>query len=1087
MAHAHSRRPAYVLLALAGLVLAGPNAGCDCEGGGGTHAVAPDIVVTPDAIDFGSVAVNEETSVLVTVENDGNDVLHFEADPVLTENGEDGEIELAMRAVMTPVDCATGATRDGSGLSLQPGECATLTLTYLPLNLGADTGVIAFDSDDPDEGHLEVPINALGAAPDIEVCVLPGDCTTEEICNEGATPLEVSFPLTELGGTRTCDVRLTNKGDLPLRDLGWAFKSGNRRRDYAVDPEDLGSLGELGPGEAVQAQVIFQPKAGGDKPALLEITSSDPDEGAVTLALNGMGDGPKVCPDPFPAVDFGQVPIGQTVTEDVLLTNCGTMDLEITMYEVQDPTGSGPSPEFKAAAGAPPAPISLAAGESTQVTVEFTPSMPGTVNARFYLESTDPVVPAGWVTLTGEGVVPPSCELQAATTIVDFGTAAAGYPSTKNLAVSNPGELDCTNIGASITAGAGARFVVTGFPSGGPPWTLKPGEIMVFELQYDPADTTGPDDGTLTLSSDDIPQPVNVQLHGTPSPTPECKLEVTPRPGNFSLDACSMMSGMGQARISQFGAVKISQDKTLPVSLTNVGSAPCYVTSVKMVAADIISGIDPTFTLTSGANKVLVNGQPGNQIDPGQVGEVQIRYEPVNESDNCGGLEIQTSDASHPGDECGGFTNPSPPAGCYKAVLKGQGVRSAIEVIPSEMDFGVITVGCASREREVTIYNIGQAPMNITSIYLDPPGKGQPPSGPFQITSVPPLPVTLNGGGTFKIRMKYRPPDANNHNALLVIESDAQNANIMTVPVLGAGTTDSHQTDTFQQLSEPQVDVLWVVDDSCSMSEEQNNIASNAQNFLSRALNLNTDFQIGLVTTDMEDANKSGKLQSRNGRPKIIDRATADPVGAFADNVRQGTSGSAEEQGLEATHSALTDPLINDPAANQGFLRDDAKLVVIAVSDEEDQSTATVDFYVDFLKNLKGYRNSDMMSFSAIVGYDESSGQASDCSSSDGQAVPGARYIDVAGRTGGLKRSICSSNWGQIADDLGLDAFGAKSQFFLSREPIASTIHVEVNGQTVAQSGNWSYEASSQSVIFEPTATPPQSATVVIDYETVCR
>ena len=74
----------------------------------------------------------------------------------------------------------------------------------------------------------------------------------------------------------------------------------------------------------------------------------------------------------------------------------------------------------------------------------------------------------------------------------------------------------------------------------------------------------------------------------------------------------------------------------------------------------------------------------------------------------------------------------------------------------------------------------------------------------------------------------------------------------------------------------------------------------------------------------------------------------------------------------------------------------------------------------------------------------------------------------------------------EIADDLGLDAFGAKSQFFLSREPIPSTIEVRVDG-VLQPAANWSFEQSSNSIIFHPTQTPPQSSTVVVDYDTICR
>jgi hypothetical protein len=70
----------------------------------------------------------------------------------------------------------------------------------------------------------------------------------------------------------------------------------------------------------------------------------------------------------------------------------------------------------------------------------------------------------------------------------------------------------------------------------------------------------------------------------------------------------------------------------------------------------------------------------------------------------------------------------------------------------------------------------------------------------------------------------------------------------------------------------------------------------------------------------------------------------------FRDNVRMGTNGSGLEQGLQALMNAL-DPDYVDPATgrnlvdheNKGFLRPEARLTIIVVSDEEDCSRGAAD------------------------------------------------------------------------------------------------------------------------------------------------
>ncbi len=872
-------------------------------------------------------------------------------------------------------------------------------------------------------------------------------------------------------------------GQLPLKQLQWGVKSGNRYQDYSLDPKDLGATGDLAPGQGIQAKIHFAPKAGGDHTAIVEVTSSDPDQGVVVVNLDGQGDGPKLCPDPMPTVDFGTVDVGTSKTKQVTLSDCGTKDLSVTRLQVQDGSGQGASTQFALGSGAPSVPVALTAGGSVQVPVTFTPDSATTFNGRLYLESTDPVVPSGWVNLTGAGQVPPSCQLQVATTTLDFGTTAPGYPVKKTLAISNPGQLDCTGVTAAITTGSAVKFSITGTP-GPTPWTLHPGDIVTVELTYDPADGTGPDTGTLQLGANELASPLDVTLQGTPTATPQCTLQVTPAAGNFNITGCITLGS--NPRFSAYGSVRVNQKKVLPVSLENTSGVPCDVKWVKLYSPFPLSLPDPAYTLATNGTQVLVNGKLTSTINPGEVGQVQVAFQPTKQQIDCGLVMVQTTDTSSDGSECGGMNNTAPDPGCFQVFLQGAGVESDIEIVPDSVDFGTITVGCASLERTVTIYNTGQAALNLTSIYLSPPGKGQPPSGPFTITSMPPLPVTVPGGGTVQIRVKYRPPDANPHNAVLAIESDAQNSNLMTVPLQGQGTTDSHQTDHFTQLTQPEVDVLWMVDDSCSMTDKQKNLASNAQYFFQRAIQLNTDYHMAIVTTDMDNAKESGRFQSRNGAPKLITAALADPVQAFSDDVQLGTMGSGIEQGLAAVHAALTDPLLHDPTANAGFLRDQAKLVVIAVSDEDDQSSGTVDFYVDWLKNIKGFHNADMMSFSAVVGYDETTKKPASCATGKGGVGnPGPRYVDVATRTNGVKKSICSTDWGKIADDLGLNAFGAQAQFFLSREAVASSIVVHVGGQQVNQPA-WSYDAPSNSVIFDAADVPPQGATIDVDYDTVC-
>ena len=155
--------------------------------------------------------------------------------------------------------------------------------------------------------------------------------------------------------------------------------------------------------------------------------------------------------------------------------------------------------------------------------------------------------------------------------------------------------------------------------------------------------------------------------------------------------------------------------------------------------------------------------------------------------------------------------------------------------------------------------------------------------------------------------------------------------------------TGFHQVDTFTQKAAGQVDILWVVDNSWSMGEEQTNLANNFASFMTYIDQSLIDYQIGVISTDMEDLAHSGRLQ---GSPKIITRATPNPQAAFAANVQVGTDGGGNEMGLLAAHDALTEPLASTD--NAGFHRPEASMAIIFVSDEDDKSYGGIDFYIRF-------------------------------------------------------------------------------------------------------------------------------------------
>ena len=237
------------------------------------------------------------------------------------------------------------------------------------------------------------------------------------------------------------------------------------------------------------------------------------------------------------------------------------------------------------------------------------------------------------------------------------------------------------------------------------------------------------------------------------------------------------------------------------------------------------------------------------------------------------------------------------------------------------------------------------------------------------------------------------------------------------------------RVDSLCQLPVSSVDILFVVDNSRSMVEEQKALADNFDRFLSlvdpdpaaAGEEGEVDYRIAVTTTDA--------LAGRGalvGDPRVIrPGAGYSPLEAFRKNVEVGTKGRALEQGLEAALLAV------EGARGTGeFLRDRAYLYVIVVSDEEDFSPGDVRYYIRALEQAKGIGNDRAVVVSAIAG------PAPDgCESPAGRATPGHRYDQAARATGGVVGSICTEDWQETLRQLAVNGLGLRKRFQLTLPP----------------------------------------------------
>ncbi|MCB9688989.1 MAG: hypothetical protein H6735_28360 [Alphaproteobacteria bacterium] len=287
------------------------------------------------------------------------------------------------------------------------------------------------------------------------------------------------------------------------------------------------------------------------------------------------------------------------------------------------------------------------------------------------------------------------------------------------------------------------------------------------------------------------------------------------------------------------------------------------------------------------------------------------------------------------------------------------------------------------------------------------------------------------------------------------------------------------QEDTILQVTTPVVDVLWVVDNSSSMEDNQRKLTENFPSFMDYFLGSGLDYHIGVVSTDMYRPAQSGKLREYNGA-LWIDPDTDDAIDAFTSMGRVGIDGSGNERGRDATYTALE---LERELFNAGFARDDetGSIHITIISDENDHSRDDVVARDEFIAWLNALKPEDeQVSFNSICNPPGSS-------PIDGLVnTPGTDYIAVTQEVGGILHDIREDDWVRVLEQLGVQASGLRREYFLSALPVEDTIEVLVETPTHTmlpfQMGrDYTYDDARNSIAFR-TYIPEPLAQVHISY-----
>jgi hypothetical protein len=334
---------------------------------------------------------------------------------------------------------------------------------------------------------VELRPGASGPAPDIDVL-----------------PTSHNYGPILVGGNATHTFAIKNVGSVDLQVSG-ASLVGGQPGDFSITQGGAGFT--VTPGATHNLDVQFVPTSGGPKATTLRLTSDDPDESPVDVALSGSGTTPQeidVSPTPY---DYGSVSLGTHAVRTFAIRNLGGTTLQVTGVSL---TG-GQANDFTITAGG--GSFNVLPGATHNLDVRFAPTSLGGRTTTLQFTNDDANENPLDVTLTGTGVasVP---EVVVTPASYGYGTQTVGVGVTHTFTISNTGTSDLVVGPSSLMGPDAAAFAIT---SGQPGFTIAPGNNDTIQVTFTPP-STGLKSATLSIPTNDADEnPVLVELSGTGS------------------------------------------------------------------------------------------------------------------------------------------------------------------------------------------------------------------------------------------------------------------------------------------------------------------------------------------------------------------------------------------------------------------------------------------------------------------------------------------------------------------------------------------------------------------------------------------
>ena len=482
--------------------------------------------VNPTSLDFGKVGVGKQATQTIAVTNTGT-----------------MPVSITQATTSNPAFTLTGAALP---MTVATGQSGNFTVAVTPSAAGTLSGTLTVQGSN---GAAPVAVNlsatAVAPAPQISV-----------------SSSSVQFGTVGAGSTSNLSVTISNIGSADLTISVVSLVGAEFSVSGITTPKTIPA------GQSTQLGLSFKPTVGGAAAATLSITSNDPVNPTMSVALAGTGSTAtfgQLQASPA-SLSFGSVSTGGNATQQITLSNTGTAGVQISSIAA---SGAGFS------VNGITTPFTLNAAATATLNVVFAPAAGGGASGSVTVTSNANNSPLT-VSLTGTGAQP---GLSITPASFAFGSVVDGQTKSQTFTLTNTGTSSLTISQLTVT---GAGYSISGLAT---PSTIAAGASATFSALFAPT-TAGSLPGTITISSNASGSPSTVALSGTGVA------------GTAALSA--------NPTSLAFGNVNAGTTSSKSVTLTNSGSANVTISQVTVSANDVTtSGVTTPVTLTPGQTQTL--------------------------------------------------------------------------------------------------------------------------------------------------------------------------------------------------------------------------------------------------------------------------------------------------------------------------------------------------------------------------------------------------------------------------------------------------------------------------------------------------